>query len=303
MLFERFAIDVLQSCQNRDKGRNILRISWDELNHIMFKGVERGMARRTADPIPHIGIDEKNFRRGRDFVTVMSDLDRGRVIDVAEKNDTAAIDSLWQKMPKEQKDTVEAVAMDMWDAFIKSTRTHVKQADIVHDKFHVISGLSIAVDDVRKKEHAKLIEEGIKILVGTKFLWLRNIENMTDDQKAQFKQLRTEQLAVGRAWSLKELFRHFWDYTYEGSARNFFKRWYFAATHSRLGPMIKAARTIKNHFENILTYLKHHITNAFAEGINSKIQQVKMIARGFRGFENYRTAILFYCGGLDLYPR
>lgn len=303
MLFERFAIDVLQACQNREKGRSILKISWDELNHIMFKAVGRGMERRKAEPIRHVGIDEKNFRRGQNYVTVMSDLDHGRVIDVAENNDLAAINSLWQAMPQEQRDGVVAVSMDMWEAFINSTREHVKQADIVHDKFHIISKLCDAVDEVRKGEHAKLLEGDVKTLTGTKYLWLKNFERMTDDQKKRFKELQDEQLSVGRAWNLKELFRNFWEYVYEKPARGFFKSWYFAATHSRLAPIIEVAKTIKSHFEDIITYLKHRITNAFAEGINSKIQQVKMIARGFRGFANYRIAILFYCGKLDLYPQ
>jgi transposase len=303
MLFERFAIDMLQACQNRTKGQNILKVSWDELNHIMIKAVERGMNRRTVEPIRHVGIDEKNFGRGSKFVTIMSDLDRGRVIDVAEKNDTASIDSLWQAMPQKQRDGVVAVSMDMWEAFINSTRENVKQADIVHDKFHIVSKLCDAVDDVRKNEHTKLLEENIGILTGTKFLWLKNPERMTITQKKRFKMLQKDQFAVGRAWNLKELFRHFWGYVYEKPARGFFKSWYFSATHSQLIPMIKVAKTIKNHFEDIITYLKHHITNAFAEGINSKIQQIKTVARGFRGFTNYRNAILFYCGKLDLYPR
>ena len=303
MMFERFAIDMLQACQNRTKGQNILKISWDELNHIMFKAVKRGMSRREAVTIRYVGIDEKNFRHGRDYVTIMSDLDRGCVIDVAETNKTEAIDSLWQAMPKQQRDGVVAVSMDMWAAFINSTRANVKQADIVHDKFHIVSKLCDAVNDVRKKEHAMFLEGNIATLTGTKFLWLKNPERMTKDQKKRFKELQIDQLAVGRAWNLKELFRHFWCYIYENPARGFFKRWYFAATHSRLTPIIKVAKTIKNHFEDVITYLKHHITNAFAEGINSKIQQVKMIARGFRGFANYRVAILFYCGKLDLYPR
>ena len=303
MLFERFAIDMLQACQNRTKGQAILKISWDELNLIMHKAVERGMSRRKDDPIQYVGIDEKNFRKGHDFVTVMSDLDCGRVIDVAETNETKAIDSLWQAMSKTQRDGVVAVSMDMWEAFINSTRNNVKQADIVHDKFHIVSDLSDAVNDVRKKEHTMLLEQKIESLKGTRFLWLKNPERMTDDQKERFKALNKDQFAVGRAWNLKELFRHFWDYTYEKPARGFFKRWYFAATHSRLAPIIKVAKTIQNHFEDVITYLKHRITNAFAEGINSKIQQVKTIARGFRGFANYRIAILFYCGKLDLYPR
>ena len=107
---------------------------------------------------------------------------------------------------------------------------------------------------------------------------------------------------MGRAWALKDMFSELWEYTYEGSAKNFFKKWYWWATHARLKPLAKAAKMIKEHLPNILTYLKHRITNAVAEGINSKIQQIKSAARGFRNFYNYRTAILFHCGKLNMYP-
>ncbi|HDZ02105.1 MAG TPA: ISL3 family transposase, partial [Nitrospirae bacterium] len=92
-------------------------------------------------------------------------------------------------------------------------------------------------------------------------------------------------------------------YRYEKVARNFFRKWYWWATHSRLKPIANVSKMIKRHLENILTYLKHRITNAVAEGLNSKIQQIKSAARGFRNFKNYRTAILFYCGKLDMYPQ
>ena len=115
-------------------------------------------------------------------------------------------------MPKKQRDGVVAVSMDMWEAFINSTRDNVKQADIVHDKCHIVSDLNDAVNDVRKKEHAMLSEQKIDVLKGTRFLWLKRPERMTDDQKERFKALNKDQFAVGRAWNLKELFRHFWDY-------------------------------------------------------------------------------------------
>jgi transposase len=85
--------------------------------------------------------------------------------------------------------------------------------------------------------------------------------------------------------------------------RKFFKRWYFWATHSRLKPMIVAAKTLKAHIDNIVTYAKHRITNALGEAINAKIEKVKRMACGYRNRKNYRTAIYFHCGGLDLFPR
>jgi len=108
-------------------------------------------------------------------------------------------------------------------------------------------------------------------------------------------------LKTAKAWAIKESLRRFWEYRYPKNAAKYFKRWYFWATHSRLKPMIKAAKTLKSHLSNILTYFKHRITNAVTEGLNSKIQTIKQMACGFRNREHYRKAILFHCGGLDLY--
>jgi transposase len=109
-------------------------------------------------------------------------------------------------------------------------------------------------------------------------------------------------LKVGRAWAIKEAFAPFWDYRYGAAARKFFARWYFWATHSRLAPIIAAAKTLKRHLSGLLAYAKHRITNATAEGTNGTIQLLKANARGYRNFAQYRTAILFHCGKLDLYP-
>lgn len=93
-----------------------------------------------------------------------------------------------------------------------------------------------------------------------------------------------------------------WGYVYLESAWKFWKRWYFWATHSRLAPILAAAKTVKNHIANIMTYFKHRVTNAMSESINSKIQTIKQMACGFRNIEHFKTAIYFHCGGLNLYP-
>jgi transposase len=110
-------------------------------------------------------------------------------------------------------------------------------------------------------------------------------------------------LKTARARVLKEQAMVLWDYKYEGAARNHFLWWYRWATHSRLKPIIEKAKMLGNRLVNILTYLKHPITNATSESINSKIQWVKYTARGFRNFENFKNAIYFHCGDLDLSPR
>jgi len=301
-LFERLAIQMLKSSANRSQTAKVLRVSWDELNHIMSRAVDRGLSRRKNELIPSIGMDEKSFLSGHSYVTVMTDNEGKRVIDVAENRDKDAVDTLWQGLSDEQRKNVQSVCMDFWKAYISGARRHVPQADIVYDRFHVTKHLNEAVDKVRKKEHRELRQKKDASLSGTKYLWLKNPENWTAKDEDRYAVLSENQLAVGRAWNRKELFREFWSLTTINEAEAFFKRWYFSATHSRLKPIIEVAKMLKRHIEGLLTWIKHHITNGLAEGLNSKIQQIKSIARGFRDFNNYRIAILFHLGGLDMIP-
>lgn len=301
-LFERFAIDVLKAAKSVKSATELLRISWDQVHEIQKRAVERGMTRRKSETIIHLGIDEKSFLKGHSYASILSDLDQVRVLDVTPNRDEIAAKTLIETLSEEQRTTVEAIAMDMWPAFKKAANTIIPNAKIVHDKYHITTYLTKAVDSVRKKENSSMLKIGDETLKGTKYLWLTNKENMSDKAKKEFKNLALDELKVGRAWSIKELFKHFWNYHYRGAAENFFKDWYFWATHSKLKPMINAAKTIKRHLEGIMAYLKHKITNAAAEGLNSKIQNIKSNARGFRNFQNYRIAILFHCGKLNLYP-
>jgi len=155
---------------------------------------------------------------------------------------------------------------------------------------------------VRQQEHKALMAQGDEQLKRTRHLWLANQENVPDWRKEEFAAIRKANLKTGRAWSIKESLRKFWHYRYSKSALGYFRRWYYWATHSRLAPIVKAAKTLDKFLPNIMTYFKHRISNATAEGLNSKIQMVKEMACGFRNREHYRLAIYFHCGGLSLYP-
>jgi len=302
-LFEKFAIDVIKSAKSITAAKGILNLSWRQIHGIQLRAVERGLSRRKNETIKHLGIDEKNFLKGHSYASILNDLDQNRVLEVVEGRTTESAEALLKTgLSQKQKQKVEAVAMDMWEAFMNASRSIIPQADIVHDKYHVVGYLGKAVDQVRKSENKSMLKSGNDTLKGSKYLWLTNPENFSKDARKSFKEFAIDELKVGRAWSIKEAFRHFWQYTYRGSAIAFFKRWYFWATHSKLEPIIKSAKTLKRHFEEIITYLKHRITNAASEGINSKIQSIKSNARGFRNFQNYRVAILFHCGKLNLYP-
>ncbi len=186
--------------------------------------------------------------------------------------------------------------------FVRTIEKQVPGAAIVHDKFHVSKYLGEAVDKVRRAEHKELMAQGDETLKGTRQLWLYNPENFSPEQREEFCGLKDLALKVGRAWAAKELFSKFWNYQEEGWARRFFKDWFGWVSRSQLKPLVEVAQMLKRHLDNLLTYLKHPITNAVTEGLNSKIQSLKSAARGFRNFRNYRVRILFFCGKLNLYP-
>lgn len=302
MLYEKFAIDVLLASKSVQSAKGLLRLSWDQIHELQKRAVTRGMARRQDDTLKHVGIDEKNFLKGHSYVSLLTDIEKGRVLEVIPDRTQEVAENLLNTLSQTQKDSIEAVAMDMWPAFMNATTAVIPHADIVHDKYHVATYLGKAVDAVRKKENGMMLQSGNDALKGTKYLWLTNPDNWSKESKKTFRELASDEMKVGRAWAIKESFRHFWDYRYFGSASSFFKSWYYWATHSRLKPIIDVARTIKRHITGIMAYLKHHITNAVTEGLNSKIQSIKANARGFRNFQNYRVAILFHCGKLELYP-
>lgn len=303
LLFERLAIDVLGQCDVTGATK-ILRISWDEAWGIMERAVKRGRQRKAPKVVRRLGVDEKAAAKGHRYLTLVCDLEEGTVEHIAEERKQESLEGYYQGLSEKQLAGIEAVAMDMWAPYIQATLARVPEAagKIVFDRFHVMGYLGKAVDTVRKQEHRALMAAGDETLKGSKYLWLYSRENVPQQRRDEFDILRRKELKVGRAWAIKESLRRLWHYVYPASGWKFWKRWYFWATHSRLEPIRKAAETVRRHIDNILTYYQHPVTNAMSEGLNSKIQKIKSMACGFRNIENFKTAIYFRCGGLDLYP-
>lgn len=302
LLFEALAIKVLQAASSVKRAAELLGLGWDAMHSIIERAVERGLERRELEGIRHVGVDEKSFGRGHDYVSVMTDLDGHRVLEVAQERTTLACDRLWETLTEKQRTEVESVSMDMWQAFATSAAKNAPQAEIVHDKFHVSKHLNEAVDKVRRKEHRELMSEGDDQLKGTRQLWLFNQENLDDDSYFELLTAQRGDLKTGRAWAIKENFREFWNFKTSAKGAWFFSHWYTWAIRSRLEPIKKTARMLKDHLAGLLSYFKHQVTNAMSEGFNSRIQAVKSAARGFRSFKNYRLRILFYCGKLQMLP-
>lgn len=302
-LFERLAIDVLQET-DISGATTILRISWDEAWHLMERAVARGQRAKGERICPAIGVDEDAVAKGQKYMTLVYDLEEATVEYIGDGRNQESLDGYFRGLTPAQLAGIEAIAIDMWDPFARSILEHVPDAEdkIVYDCFHILAHMGKAVDLVRKREHRALTAVGDETLKGSKYLWLYGVENLPEKHRARFKALRAAELKTGRAWAIKESLRALWDYRSYAWAKKYWKAWYFWATHSRLQPIIEVARLIQRHLHNVLAYFDHPITNAVAEGINSKIGTIKKAAYGFRNPEHFKIAVFFHCGGLDLYP-
>ena len=301
LLFEALVIEALKACRSHKQASDLLGLSYDQLQRILARAVERGLARREQNPISKIGIDEKAFRRGHGYSSLMTDLQQSRVIEVVENRDSKAANALFESLG-DAAHHIDAAAMDMWPAFMKATALNAPQARIVHDRFHVSKYLNEAVDKIRRTESKELADQGKDWLKGTKYLFLRGTQNWNQDHKEQFDMVKELNLKVAKAWAAKEAFAQFWEFRCPGEARAFFNHWRRWVGRLKLVPLTKVSNMLKKHLKGLLSYALYPVSNAVSEGYNSKIQSLISNARGYRNFENFRSAILFHCGKLSMCP-
>ena len=260
----------------------------------------RGRAERPAS----VGVDETSITRGHEYITVVNALGEARVLDVMDERTEESLNTFWQQYSATELAGVEKVAMDMWPAYISSTRKALPYADdkIVFDKFHILKHLGEAVDKVRRREHRELQADDDHRLSRTKYLWLSRPERLEGEARARIDTLRRGSLRTARAYRYKEHASRLWGYVRRGMAERLWRQWLHGALRCALEPIRVVARMIRNHFAGVINAATSDITNAMSESVNSHIQRIKKRACGFRSRTRFREAILFHLGGLDLYP-
>jgi transposase len=292
LLFEALAIDVLLSTDVK-KASMLLGLTWDEAWHIMERAVVRGRSAKPEAMPSMIGVDEKAIAKGHRYMTLVCDLEEASVEYIGDERREASLRAYFAAFEPEAREELEAISLDMWPPYINACRQDIPNADrkMVFDRFHIMRHVVDAVDTVRKREHKALLEAGDTTLAKSKYLWLYSAENVPEKSRERFAELKDAHLKTARAWALKESLRELWDCQHEGQAAEFWRRWYFWATHSRLPPMIAAAKMVARHLPNVLTYFRHRITNAMAEGLNSKIATIQKRACGYRNAAHFKIAV------------
>ncbi len=320
LAFECFAIAVLTATGVQAKAARLLRLSPTQVQEVMARAVERGLARRDHKArLPHLSLDEKSFQRGHHYITILGDSLGKGVLDVVEGRTLEATKALLlSSLSVSQREQVASVSMDMWPAFAGAKDQVLPQAQTVHDRFHIAGYLNDAVDKTRrdenrtlaKRETSPLVKNPLvknplvkNPLVKSKWLWLRSPEKLTDKQRALFAALQSHDLETSKVWSFKEAFRDFFCAGSVEEGEAFFWNWHEQAVALGNKHLTKVAQMLRDHLPGLLAYLCHRTSNAVAEGLNAQIQLIKARARGFRQFPQFRMAILFFLGKLDMNPQ
>ena len=294
---KRFAYYVGRRCRQstiKDVAKE-LHLHWETVKTLEMQYMRAQLA-RVGTPAPKaIGIDEISIRKGHIYRIVVSDLIRRRPIwfggsDRKEASMALFYDWLGEKKAK----GLRLAVMDMWRAFYNVTTARAPQAAILYDKFHIMSHLSDALDDVRKSEYSRLSGKARSYIKGQKYVLLSNRENLSLKGRQSLKTLLAANKRLHTAYLLKESFGQLWDYEREGWARRFFENWRSSLKWQRLKPYEKFAEMIDRHWDGIAAYCKpeNKVSLGFVEGFNNKIRVLQRRAYGLRDEEYLRLKVL-----------
>lgn len=268
---------------------------WRFIRHYVDEA--RGL--KDYSDVSGIGMDETS-RKGHNYITVMADLDKRTVLYATEGKDHSAVDRFVAdfKAHGGDPDGVRVVTCDMSLGFRKGIADNFRNSETVIDKFHVIKHANEAVDEVRKAE-----SRANGILSGTKYIWLKNSDNLTEGQASKLSELlkASRHLKTGRAYSMRVALQDIYEQCETRlEAEERMGRLCSWMMRSRLEPMKRLCRMIRDHWDEVLNYFEYRVTNSILEGINSIIQNIKRRARGFKNVEYFTTMIYLGCSDLDI---
>ena len=281
-------------------------VAWGTVLAAVEQAVAYGLARRDLSGLRAIGIDELSRRKGHVYHTNVYDIGSTprRLIWSGEGRTKETLRRFFDDLGEERAAGLEAICCDMWANYIDVVRDNAPQAGLVFDKFHVVRHLNDAVNDVRKAEARLLRSSDPELLKDTRYIWLKNPGNLTDNQRLRLAELEKRQgLKTLRAYHLKELFRHLWRYKSKAWAKKYLDRWFWWATHSRLEPMRNFAWMIRRHEAGVLAYFDHRIDNGAVEAMNNNAKAISHRSRGFASEKAFTLAMLHCMGDLELPPR
>lgn len=294
----------LSQITDRTQVHRMLGIAWATVGSMVERVVERRLDPGRLEGLRRIGIDEFSYKKRHQYVTVVVDHDRQRVVWAGPGRSAEALAPFLELLGPEGCQALELVTIDLSAAYSKAVREGLPKAEIVYDRFHVQRLASDALDEVRRSLVRELADdpEEARAVKRTRFVLLKNPWNLTRSQRLKLSEVQQSNQRLYRAYLLKETLAQALDYRQSWRAERALRQWLAWASRSRLRPFVRAARTIRKHFSGILAYIRTRLTNGLVEGLNAKIRVIARRAYGFHSHQALIAMVFLNCGGIQLDP-
>ena len=282
---------------------SIFPTSWDSVCRSVEHAVEWGLAHRDLSGVTAVGVDEIAWKKGHKYLTLVYDIGGSvkRLLAVAEERTEASLRECLSSLGEVVCQQVQFVCSDMWRPYLNVIGARLSQAVHVLDRFHVMQQFGKGLDAIRAEEQRQLQRDGYEpVLKNSRWCLLKRPENLTERQTVKLSELVQYNLRSVRAYLLREDFQRFWEYASPTWAGKFLDEWTTRAMRSRLEPMKKVARTLRNHRELILNWFraKGELSAGAVEGLNNKVKLVTRKSYGFRTTKVAKLALLHNLGRL-----
>lgn len=297
LLFEALLMQLLAAMPVLEVSK-IVQVSDDKLWRMLERYVDLARDDLDFSQVTAIGIDETSRRKGHDYITLFVDLEERKTLYIAKGKDSATIPcfllDFWARGGVTEN--IKRLSMDMSPAFISGAAANLPKAEITFDRFHIMKLINEAVDEVRREE-----VKTEPILRQARYVVLKNRENLTESQKAHRAAIENKgfRLKTYKAMRMREFFQEAYKQKTFIEFREHLYDWYWWASHSRLAPMQKVAKTIRQHWEGVLNWVHHKDSNGILEGLNSLIQSAKSRARGYSTLKNLEIIAYLITAKLD----
>jgi transposase len=279
------------------------RTSWGKVFDAVEYVVAFGLEHRVLGQIDAIGVDEIQYAKGHKYLTLVYQIDLGvtRLLWVGKERTIESFQGFFTMIGGEIASKIVFVCSDMWKPYLKVIRENCSGALHILDRFHIVANMNKALDEVRAGESRRIAFQGrIPVLKKSRWLLLKRGDNLQTEQRFRLRDLLRYNLKTVRAYLLKEAFQQLWDYNSATWAGKFLDDWCRQVMRSRIEPMKKIARSLRDHRELILNYFRAQklLSSGVVEGLNNKAKVTMRKSYGFRTFRCLELALYHSLGKL-----
>ncbi len=282
----RFEDFVARLCEHLSVASvaELLVMDWKTVKEIDKRALQRAFANPDYSGLRVLSIDEISYKKRHKYLTLVLDIERTRVVWVGKGRRQATLEAFFDEIGEEVAHGIVSIAtpakalvpgVDMWDPYIAAIQSRAPQAAIVFDKFHVISNYSKVIDKVRVEEFKKAEAEDKPVLRGSRYLFLKNQENLSPEQLCRLEELRSLNQNLNTVYVLKDDLKRLWDCERRNEAALLLAQWTQAAEESGIQPLMKFTKTLNRYAYGLLNHCDHPINNGRLEGLNNKIKVIK----------------------------